>query len=76
MEQKVLECLKQACPQIDFEAEPELIESGVLDSLAIITIISALMDTFNVEIDADDIVTANFNSLAAISAMVQKKVGA
>ena len=76
MREKVLQCLRSACPNIDFETTKLLVDEGILDSLAIITIISALMETFSIEIDADDIVSDNFNSLNSLILMIEKKKSA
>ena len=75
MKEKVLECLKAACPNVDFELNSRLVDDGVLDSLAIMTIIGKLMDEFHIDIDADDIVVENFNSLDGLTSMVERKVG-
>lgn len=73
MRQKVLETLKAACPDVDFEGNALLIEDGVLNSLAVITIIGELNEKFNIEIDADDITVENFNSLDGLTRLVEKK---
>jgi len=75
MREQVKECLQRVCPNIDFETEVSLIESGILDSLSIIQIICALTDTFEIEIDADDIVVENFNSLSDLCDLVTRKRG-
>ncbi|MBR6095568.1 MAG: acyl carrier protein [Oscillospiraceae bacterium] len=74
MRQKVLECLREVCPAVDFESSCRLVDDGLLDSLAIISIIGELMDRFRIDIDADDIVTENFNSLDGLTRMVEHKV--
>ncbi len=74
MKEKVNQCVRTACPNIDFETKMPLVDSGLLDSLAIMTIISSLIEAFNIDIDADDIVSDNFNSIDSLTVMVQKKM--
>ena len=56
----------------DFEHCTTLIDDAVLDSFDILSIISALNDHYDIQIPASDIVPANFNSAAALLAMVQR----
>ncbi len=71
MKEKVLALLEEICPGIDFVGETELVDSGVLESLDIITIVQELISVFGTEIDVEDIEPENFNSLDAIIALVQ-----
>lgn len=74
MREEVLEILEGICPDIDFETETELIDGGVIDSFAVIQIMTELMDHFNIFIDADDIEPENLNSLDSICEMVRSKM--
>lgn len=74
MKEELLKCLVDVCPNVDFEKEDKLVDDGVLDSLSIIKIISALSDIFHVSIDADDIISENFNSFFGLYNMVIKKM--
>ena len=49
-----------------------LIDDGVLSSLDIIQLIGALNDEFDISIPATEIVPANFNSVDAMTAMVER----
>ena len=75
MREEILEILSGICPDIDFEKEEELIDSGVIDSFAVIQIVTELMEHFNIFIDADDIEPENLNSLDNICEMVNSKIG-
>lgn len=68
--EKLLEILKQIDAEIDFENEKELIDSGALDSLAIVRIITAIEDNYDVIIDPDDIDPENFQSAEDIFDMI------
>ena len=74
MREEIKKCLQDVCPLVDFETAIPLVDGGILDSLTIIQIITVLMDTFGIEIDADDIVAENFNSLSSLCEMVERKM--
>ena len=69
----IQEVIKSTCPRIDFENATTLIDDAILDSLQIMQLIMTLSEEFDIEIDADDIIPENFNSMAAISEMVLRK---
>ncbi len=50
----------------------DLFQAGVLDSLAVMQMISELDEAFDIDIDVDDVIAENFNSLDNITKMVQK----
>ena len=65
--------LSEIIPGIDLKCET-LIESGYIDSLALINLISELDIEFDIEILFTELEVCNFNSVDAIQALVQKKV--
>ena len=69
---QVLEILKNAKPDVDFATEKALIDNNILDSFDIISIVTDLNDTFNVEINVANLLPENFNSAEAIWELVQK----
>lgn len=73
MEEKVLKVLKEIRADVNFEAENALIDDGVLESFDVIQIVTALMEEFDIDIDADDIEPENLNSLNAIVELVKRK---
>lgn len=64
--------LKEIKPTKDLFAVNDIIEGGYLDSFELMALIAGLGDVFGIEIDVDDIVPENFNSVDAIVAMVEK----
>ncbi len=48
-----------------------LIESGIIDSLGIMTMLSFLEDKFSLEIPGEDLVPENFASISTIAALVE-----
>jgi len=69
---ELLEILKEAKPEVDFSTEKALIDNGILDSFDIVQLVMKLNEEFDIEIGAEEIVPANFNSAESIWAMVQR----
>ena len=75
MEKEVLELLSEEFPEIDFEGSDALVDDGILDSLTITGIIAALSMEFGITIPYEEIIEENFNSVAALAAMVERLQG-
>ena len=73
MHEKIENILSEIIPGIDLKCET-LIESGYIDSLALINLISELDIEFDIEIVFAELEVCNFNSVDAIQALVEKKV--
>lgn len=69
---KLLEILQDLNPEVDFTTETALIEDGILDSFDIVTLVAELDDQFGVRISAGDLIPENFNSAAALFALIQR----
>ena len=72
MKERILALVKEVLPQIDFEASNALVDDGILDSLAIVTLVSELSMEFDVNIPYEEIMPDNFNSIDAICAIVER----
>ena len=72
MREKILEVLQDIRPDIDFENETGLITEGILESFDLLTIIASLEEAVGIEIDPANMSADNFDSLAAIIAMVER----
>ena len=70
--EKLLEILEDIQPDADYETCTTLIDDGILDSFAILSIVAELEDTFDVQVNPAEIVPENFNSAQALWNMVQK----
>jgi len=68
----LLEILQEMHDDIDFETHTTLIGDGVIDSFDIITLIAEIDDRIGVTIPAEELVPENFNSYAAISALIER----
>ncbi len=69
---ELLEILTELHPDVDFEAQSALVDDGILDSFDIVSLISEITDTFDVELSAVHIVPENFNTVAALVALIDK----
>ncbi len=72
--QTLLEILTDLHPDIDFETEKQLIEGNILDSFDIVTLVTEIGDSFDVEITAGELIPENFNSLEAMVELITKKL--
>ncbi len=70
--EKIMEILKELRPDVDFTAEKALIDGGILSSFDILNLIEELSDAFDIDIETDAIVPANFNSAEGIYRLIQK----
>lgn len=64
--------LKELHPDVDFDAEEDLIGDGVLDSLDIVTLITEINSAYDVNIPAEEILPENFRSVKAIYALITR----
>jgi acyl carrier protein len=65
----ILEILQELHEDVDYEKETKLVDDKVLDSFDLVTLVTELGDTFDVDITAKDFVAENFNSLETLTKM-------
>ena len=68
---KIVEILQGIRSGVDWANENDLIESGLLDSFDMITLVSDLNDAFKVNIGLEHLEPENFNSIEAIAALLR-----
>ena len=68
--EELIELLEEIQPDADFENCDTLIDDGILDSFAILSIVSELQDTYDITITPADMIQENFNSAKALWDMV------
>lgn len=56
-----------------FRSDENLLEQGVIDSLAIVKLVGFLEEQFQIEVDDEERIPENFESIDALSAFVQRK---
>jgi acyl carrier protein len=72
--EEIIEILSELCPGVDFENSDSLIDDELIDSLDIISIVTELMDKYDIEISVDELVPENFNSVDDIIDLVKEKL--
>lgn len=72
---KLIEILEDIQPGVDFRNCDTLIEDGLLDSFAILSIVSELQDEFGISITPAEIIPENFNSAKALWDMMCRLKG-
>jgi len=69
--EELLDIMNEINPDVDYETEDNLIDGQVYDSLSILTLITQICDTFDIEIGPKWMRNENFNSASAIWTMIQ-----
>lgn len=72
---KIYEILQELRPEFDYRASQDFIGDGLLDSLDVVSLISALEEAYDILIDALDILPENFSSAESIAEVVKKNGG-
>ena len=72
---KLIEILSEICPNEDFRKEKALVDDGLIDSFEIVSIVAEIMDHFEVELDVDDLMPENFNSVEAMMQLIEERRG-
>jgi acyl carrier protein len=70
--EELIKLLEQRRPEIDFMTNDDLIDSGLFTSFDIVSIIAEINDVFDVIIPPLEITPENFNSAAALHALITK----
>lgn len=70
--EQLIRILSELNPDIDYEAEEALIDSGILDSFDIVTLVAEIDDAFGVEIPAEALTPENFNSAKSLFALIRR----
>lgn len=72
MRDKILSILSELRPDMDFTADVDFIEEGMLDSFDMVALIDTLETEFGVIIGANELLPENFCSLEAIQNVVER----
>lgn len=75
MREQILEILMDINPDVDYENETALIDDELIDSFDVVSLVSELNDTFDINITVVDLVPENFNTLDAMTALVERLTG-
>lgn len=74
MEQTIMELIARACADsaLTSDADRELLDSGLLDSLAIITLLSDLDDELGLEVQPTQLTRDDWRTPRAITAAIRR----
>jgi acyl carrier protein len=67
------EIFKNKIPE-GFDADQELLESGILSSIAVVELVTHIEEVYGISINIDDVVPDNFGSLKALSGFIDRKI--
>ena len=70
--EELMVLLKNCCPTVDFANEKHLMSEKVLDSMDIVSIMEKIEDQYNISIEYDMIIPANFDSAESLYALVRR----
>lgn len=68
----IVKLVKEVDPSVTVEYETNLIDADVVDSIFIMELIAELESAFEIEIDGDEIMPENFESVEAVCAMMER----
>jgi acyl carrier protein len=70
--------LKEIFPENDqkkFQDDTDLIEKGILDSFAMLQLMTHLEETYQIEVGFDEMVSENIRSITLLADFVNRKLG-
>lgn len=70
--EELMRILRELHPDVDFETETDLVGDGILDSLDIVTLITEINSSFDVNIPPEEILPENFCSAEAMMALIRR----
>lgn len=70
--EKLKEILEENFPNIDFDSEKNLATNGVLDSIAMVSIIALLAEHFDVAVTMEYMDPKNFESVESMWNMIKE----
>ncbi len=69
---ELLEILHEINPAAEFKGRTDLVDSGDLDSMSLVMLVSELNDEFDITIRVIDITPENFNSTENIMKLIHR----
>ncbi|MEO1336764.1 MAG: acyl carrier protein [Myxococcota bacterium] len=70
----VAETIEEASGRaVDLTPESELLNSGLVDSLAVLQLFTKLQEAFEVELDVDDLTETTFGTPSAIANLIEER---
>lgn len=73
--EQIYEILQTLRPEFDFKSSDNFVDDGYLDSFDVVSLVAELESTFQIQIDAMDILPENFSNIDSILNLVCKNGG-
>ena len=70
--EKLHQILSSIRPDVDFSSTDKLVDDGILDSFDIIALVGEINDGFDINIQVQDLIPENFNSVNAMMELVTR----
>ena len=70
MKDEIIKILEGIRPDVDFNADQQLIDGNILDSFDVVSLATELMDEYGISITVEHLIPENFNTPEAIAALV------
>ncbi len=74
VKEQVLSIMNELMPTKDLTNVNDIIEGGYIDSFELVSLIAALSEHFNVEIDIEELTPQNFNSVDDIVSLLNRLI--
>ena len=72
MREQILALLQDINPEITDDDSVQLVEDEIIDSFDIANLVANMEEEFGIEIDGEDIIPENFNTISDIETLIQK----
>ncbi len=59
---------------LDYDDDASLMQAGIIDSVGVLELVSYIEEEFGIEVEDDELVPANFDSLANIADYLGRKL--
>ena len=70
--ERVIKIIKEIKPNCDINESTRLIENNILDSLAIVSLVSEVSDEFDVDIPIREVIPQNFETVKSIRSLIER----
>lgn len=71
MQEEIIEILREINPYVDIDAEVDLLEKEILDSLGLVALIIEVEKKYGIEIPMEDLKLENFKNVCSIAEFVK-----
>lgn len=70
--EKLQQILTSLRPDVDFSGAEKLVDDGILDSFDIIALVGEINESFDINIQVQDLIPENFNSARAMMDLITR----